>query len=286
MTSTVPHRDIPLELLISIAEYALGDNPGKIDLPLLLISKGVYHELLPKFYHTIESGSKGTNRFGVDRAKLLSANPASLLHVRYLKLGYCDMLENDYQFMPFANLTHLALWGIQGIGYPDAQGIPFLPLEELVMWSTVERDDILRSLTVDCTLSQTLKRFASYDVWSDQEFEGLQLCHNLTHILVFYSGDFEGGHVRAFLRKEGFLCWLVLPARKDATEDDFAIAQWTFHVYGDPRIVIVKNAPEYLYSSNATPHFWKNQSTLWEAAERQSSLNSLSKSTTVVDELI
>ncbi|KAH8810539.1 hypothetical protein DL96DRAFT_1716776 [Flagelloscypha sp. PMI_526] len=278
--------DIPQELILLIIRYALSDSPSKTDIPLLLLSKDLHALILPIFYHTIESGAEGSSpSVGIDRTALFTlANPASLLHVR--RLNFCRPKSKPHasQFRAFANLTHLALWDDLGIRYPDAQGIPTLPLEELITWSMAERPELLRSITPECTLTQTLRRFGSYSNWTNEEFEKLQLCQNLSHILVFEYKEYPQAHVRGFLGRENFQCWLVLPEYGVANEEVKNFLKERFSPYQDPRIVVGKHGPDCLFfGGRSYPYFWDDIGTLWNTAETHITVNSNPKAITVMD---
>ncbi|KAH8810519.1 hypothetical protein DL96DRAFT_1627414 [Flagelloscypha sp. PMI_526] len=290
MTLTGILPDVPEELILTILEYALSSSPSKADIPLLLVSKNIYSCLLPRFCHTLESGPQDPHSFGIDRTLLLTeARPTSLLLVRYLKFGFWQSVQSGKLFQPFSNLSHLALWGAQGVRRPDALGIPSLALEELIIWSPLERKNLFQSTSADSPLSSTLKRFGSYDIWTDEDFEGVEVFSHLTHILVYcdsYCREFPEAPLRTFMERDGFMCWLVVPGFRSANEEQFAITQRIFRPHNDPRIVLVRVIPEHIHETGATPHFWLDQASLWNAAENQVAINTSYTSITVVEELL
>ncbi|KAH8810538.1 hypothetical protein DL96DRAFT_1821581 [Flagelloscypha sp. PMI_526] len=281
--------DISQRLKFSILEHALSECPCQSDVRLLLLCRGVYNFLLPKFYHSFQFGTQRYNAYDVNaRALLSSANPKSILLIRQLRVGGFHRLDGTKIFAPFSQLTHLSFWDGSIYCNHSAIGIQDLPLEELIMWNMPERRKLLPSVTSECTLSRTLRRLGSSDPLLD-EFEGLKVCTRLTHILTFYThecGVFDETHVQAFLGKARFICWIVIPRMRDMTEDEFIQVQRMFQSFNDPRIVLVKQLPQHIASTGIIPSFWHDQSALWTAAQKRIISNSEAKDITVIDKLM
>ncbi|KAH8810537.1 hypothetical protein DL96DRAFT_1716774 [Flagelloscypha sp. PMI_526] len=269
--SSLPH--IPEELLAVIITHNLDESPRKSDIQFLLLSRGIYQYPRTKFYYSLQFRNPDDG----DRIeKLLSLTPSTLQLIRMLKIeGWHD--HPTIFFAPFSSLTHLALCGSHGVRYPEAQDIPTLPLEELVVRCAVR--ELLDSLTDECTLSRTLKRFGVYAIWYSDYFEGLQACRNLTHLFVLYWRDLDEDPIQAFLRREGLRCFIVTPRFQMDLNSEFHSLQRAFQVYSDPRIVLVKGVTE----CDKVCQFWEHQSALWNLAETEIALNSGAKTVTIID---
>ncbi|KAH8810484.1 hypothetical protein DL96DRAFT_1627321 [Flagelloscypha sp. PMI_526] len=283
--------ELPQELIFYILEFILRENPAKaVNVPLLRVSKSIYKWMLPQFYHTLQFGTREGSPNDVDHKRLLaSANPASLLLIRKLKTGNCQYLDISNTFAPFSKLTHLTMWGPQGLRYPEAQAIPTLALEELIIWTQTERTQLLKSFSAECTLARTLRRFGSFDIWSEEDFEYLKVGKNLSHILI-YSGSrsflkFSTSHIRDFLKREHFQFILVVPGFGNRDAGVFETIQQAFQPLNDPRVVAVKNVADDFGLTCIAPHFWEAQSTLWNSAEAAVAQRLSQKTITVLDHL-
>ncbi|KAH8810522.1 hypothetical protein DL96DRAFT_542754 [Flagelloscypha sp. PMI_526] len=292
MASTPPDRDIPAEIIFHVLEYAfIETSPRAQAIPLLLVSKSFYNYIIPKLYHTLRVEPQGTNSYNVKLSKLLdSVNPSSLLHVRRLLSMHWKAESHERSFSPFANLTHLFLMSIQAVLGPDALGIPNLPLEELIISNSVDRKRLLLSLSPDSTLCQTLRKFSSYDLWTEEEdFKGLILCRNLSHILLWSRNQslfyFPTPPVLSFLRRDGFICWLIIPAPGSNQPQMFDTAQEVFQPLNDRRIVLAKEFIELSRSTFVPTDLWEGQFDLWNAATAAIAQNEDPEVITVVDRM-
>ncbi|KAH8810485.1 hypothetical protein DL96DRAFT_1685535 [Flagelloscypha sp. PMI_526] len=273
MSSAYMLPELPREVIFSILEYVLRENPSKAaNVPLLSISKSIHNWMLPQLYHSLQFGTREGSLNDVDRKKLLAtADPASLLFIRRLNTGYYHTLDKANTFAPFSKLTHLSMWGPQGLRHPEAQAIPSLALEELIIWTQTERSEFLKAFSAECTLARTLRRFGSFENWPEEDFQCLKVGKNLSHILV-YSGirpflRFSVKQVKYFLNRDHFLCFLVVPGLGTTNPHTFTTNQETFKPLNDYRVVLVKNIKENFGLTCSAPHFWEAQSTLWGAAE-------------------
>ncbi|KAH8810520.1 hypothetical protein DL96DRAFT_1821566 [Flagelloscypha sp. PMI_526] len=288
-TSSGPSEiDVPAELVLPILEYALSEMPCQSDLRFLLLSKDIYVFLLPKFYHTLEFGAQNSNGFYVDRQLFLrAAKPSSLLLIRRLAVGNRHVRQLRRTFWPFSNLTHLALWNRQGVRYPDAQGIPDLPLEELFMWNAFDRRELFRSLSPHSVLSSTLRRLGTYEFWQHSDFRRLEICQNLTHLLTTghgYCCNIQPSDCFSLMKRDGLVCWIIIPAVNTVTEKQFTKSTEAFWSLCDPRVVLVKTTFNFQWGNGFTSRYWDQVSALWHAAE--TAILSDSTTITLIDQLI
>ncbi|KAH8810515.1 hypothetical protein DL96DRAFT_1627406 [Flagelloscypha sp. PMI_526] len=288
MNSMEPNFELPDDVLFAILDLALAGLPSKSNLSLLLISKRTYDWALNKFYHTLELSPDGFAAASVDRTRLLSsASPSSLQLVRRMKCGY--WAHSPFPFATFCNLTHLCLWAGQSLQAPTAGGIPELGLEELIVWSPMDRTALLGSLLFDSRLCQTLKRFGAYDTqaWSDEDLARLDQFRNLTHVLACYDGvpQFSKAPLSKNIDRDGFQCWLFVPAFNPPSLEDFEVGVRYYESIRDSRLVISKAVPHYMPDTNPAPHFWDDQEELWRSAKRANAENPHLKSITSVKDL-
>ncbi|KAH8810532.1 hypothetical protein DL96DRAFT_1627459 [Flagelloscypha sp. PMI_526] len=291
MTTTNMLPELPPELIFSILEYALDENPIQSNLPFLLISKSLYSQIIPIIYHSLQFETRNIVHYDGNREKLIAdANPASLLLVRKLKVGNGVCTEVDGAFTPFSNLTHLLLWGTHHLRSPDLQDIRNLHLEELIVWTPTERSELLGLLSAGDTLATTLQRFGSYGAWPREDIEGLISCRSLTHI-IFYSGfhsptRFPINPLRYIMETRSFVCCLLVPGFVETEVTQKHVFSVSFKAFGplhDPRVVIAKTVQNLFVQTNSTPWFWDSQTTLWKAAEAVIAKNSMEQDITVVE---
>ncbi|KAH8810517.1 hypothetical protein DL96DRAFT_542715 [Flagelloscypha sp. PMI_526] len=278
--------ELPAELILSVLGHALSDIPSQSDLNLLVLSKDIYKWLLPIFYRSLVFGN--LHRSANDSGKLLtSANPSSLHLVHMLRVGRWHHIPMDTVVLSLSNLTHLALWS--GGSSPGANGIQNLPIRHLFIWNSFDRKVILKGLSTHSILARTLKCFATSDFWEKDDFRGLQVCQNLTHMLTFghnCSLDIELPSLRIFMAKDSLTCLLVAPAFGSVTRVNLAKTAAIFEPLGDPRIVVAKTMNDRLRDTGATPDFWSDLSTVWKVAETAIESHVSSKTITMIDQLL
>ncbi|KAH8810529.1 hypothetical protein DL96DRAFT_542954 [Flagelloscypha sp. PMI_526] len=286
MNSTVSLHHIPPELVVSILEYYILEITSKSQfIPLLLVSKTIYNCIIPKVYHALTLVSRKSRPPHIDCTKLFAnANPSNFLYVRRLASVNGHTGSNVNSFAPFTNLTHLFLAGTLSIWNPEALGIPNLPLEELIMWNVRDRQSLFKTLSPKSRLSFTLRKFGTYEIWTEEDFAGLEACTHLTHLMVHKISGISAPVLQKFMRRPYLLCWLLIPGQTEI--DQFSKTYKILEPLSDPRIVVVKVEGSTAAQVNSAMYFWNRQSTMWEAAETSISQNSNPNAITVLDILL
>ncbi|KAH8810516.1 hypothetical protein DL96DRAFT_1627407 [Flagelloscypha sp. PMI_526] len=277
MASANSTPDLPTELILSVLGQALSDIPCQSDLNLLVLSKDIYEWLLPIFYQSLDFGSNSRSPKNL-KQMLTSAKSSSIRLVRMLRVGRWQHVSLGAMFLSFFNLTHLALWS-EGSS-PGAKEIQNLRLQHLFIWKSSDRKAIFDTLSTQSTMARTLKRFSTSEFWGRDDFQGLQVCQNLTHMLTFghsHSLNIELSSLRTFMAKDSLICLLVAPAFGTVTRVNSAKTAAVFEPLCDPRIVVARTMTERLRDTGTTPDFWSDLSTVWKTAETAIKCNASSK---------
>ncbi|KAH8810408.1 hypothetical protein DL96DRAFT_1627093 [Flagelloscypha sp. PMI_526] len=278
---------LPLDIILAILNFALSSNPGYHAIAQLsLLSKAVYQWMLPHLYHTLDLGDRDVTC--IKRSLLLnSAKASSFLFTRRI---ISHIIATPFNFSPFAQLTHLILWGphrfdVEPDGLNSAREIVMLPLEELSVWESGENDALLHHLTANVTIWRTLQRFSTFlDGRIPRPDEGWLQCPNLTQVLVLcyvYGSFIHSSITDVILPSPRFQSYIIAPGVSWSM--NAAIMDELTPLMKDPRFVILCECPQHLRMSSGS--FWDDQSDMWAVVRNEKRKNLDAKEATVIDKI-
>ncbi|KAH8809677.1 hypothetical protein DL96DRAFT_1717189 [Flagelloscypha sp. PMI_526] len=262
---------LPYELIYAILEIAIQPPKSQEWFHLLGLSKEIHLWAIRALYHTLdlcEQGA-GVTRTGSNRALLLNCARSSSLD--FTKRIRARTYSSRFRFSGFKNLTHLNLWGSNNLrAWPSsAKSIMMLPLEELFIWQDKDSDALLKHLSPQATVYNTLRCLGGYSDRGNHPGRGWSACRNLEHLLILGQRftkfcESLGSDLSNF---EQLKTCMIGPTFTRLKAED--VQEIKSQVVGQSRIVLLSHPPSYLFPANPSKSdFWAEQCAARRQAEQ------------------